>query len=310
MKKIKNILLMLVFWAIGLLVSVKPALAISPTIVISKLPEYITYQTFKLSYSALTDNPSSIQVQFYSMKEGGSYSAFGSVKSGASGQVDVDSNQVGESGKKYCFKAEIVGLATSNETCTIFDNSGPDSVGGFSKEKLGPSTYKIKWHTPNNNDFAQVYIYRGDEPGFEADSGHFVYAQGGEKDKDMEWTDAGADPTKEHYYLIRALDKAGNSSGLVGDAKTTTETVYASGSPVSGSTSGKVVSLPTEGEVLGNETTVPEEVVVPSPTEAPGGVLGQAVQFAQNKTKLTVAIVAGVILVGGFLYLKLRRKAS
>lgn len=310
MKKIKNILLMFVISAVGLLVSVKPALAVSPTIVISKLPEYITYQDFTLSYSALTNDPSSIQVQFYSMKEGGSYSAFGSVQTGASGKVDVNSGQVGESGKKYCFKAEIVGSTTSNETCVTFDNSGPDAVGGFSKEKLGPSTYKIKWHTPNNDDFAQVYIYRGDETGFDANSAHFVYAQGGAKDTDMEWTDATADPSKDHYYLIRALDKAGNSSGLVGDAKTTTETVYASGSPVSGSTSGNVTVLPVGGEVLGEETVVPEEIVVPSSTEAPGGVLGQAVQFAQNKTKLTIAIVAGVILVGGFLYLKLRRKTS
>jgi hypothetical protein len=92
-----------------------------------------------------------------------------------------------------------------------------------------------------------VYIYRSDNPDFSADDSHFVHAQGGEKDKDMDWTDNGVDLNKDYYYVIRALDKAGNSSGLVGD----TYTIYASASPspvAGGTTGGQAVILPKESQ--------------------------------------------------------------
>ena len=44
---------------------VSPLYAVTPKIVITDLPEYIRINDFKLSYSALTSDPSSIQVQFY-----------------------------------------------------------------------------------------------------------------------------------------------------------------------------------------------------------------------------------------------------
>ena len=310
MRKIK---LISAFFGIllGFGLAAEPVFAVSPTIAIQVLPEYINYQDFKLSYSAISGDPASIQIQFYSNKDGGSYSSFGAVQSGASGQVNVTSSQIGESGKKYCFKAEIVGEGASNETCTTFDNSGPDAPGSFSKERLGPSTIRIKWHTPNNDDFSQVYVYRSDNPDFSADDSHFVYAQGGDKDKDMEWTDNGIDANKDYYYLMRALDKAGNSSGLVGDVYT----VYASASPtpvLQTNDGGQTVILPkegTEGEVLGNETEEqPQESPEVIPTEEPAGVLGDAVQFAKDKTKLTVGIVAGIIIIGFLIYRQLKAK--
>ena len=311
MRKIKLALTFIgVLIGFGLLT--KSTLAIGPSMVIQKLPDYVNYQDFKLSYSALTDNPGDIiQVQFYFNKDGGSFSAFGGIQTGASGQVSVTSSQMGESGKKYCFKAEIVGTGGSDQTCTTFDNSAPDSPGGFSKERLGPSTYKIKWHTPNNDDFAQVYIYRSDNPDFSADDSHFVHAQGGEKDKDMDWTDNGVDLNKDYYYVIRALDKAGNSSGLVGD----TYTIYASASPspvAGGTTGGQAVILPkeeSEGEVLG-ETSEPEASPAVVSTEEPKGVLGEAVTFAKNRTKLTVGIAVVVLGLVALAFAKLRRKTS
>jgi len=181
MRKIKLTVLFLSF--VSFLFIVKSSYAISPKIVITELPEYIREQEFQLSYSALTDVPSDIQVQFYFQKDGGGYTSFESVLSGASGQVEVDSSQISENEKSYCFKAEILGSSTfSNETCTIFDQNSPDAPHSYSKERIAPNTYTVKWTTPNNDDFSRVFVYRGEILGFTADGTTKIAEVGGAKD--------------------------------------------------------------------------------------------------------------------------------
>ena len=70
----------------ALVLSVSPVYALSPQVSITQLPAYITSDTFKISYSGLTDDPASITAQFYVNKNGGGEVAFGPVINGANGQ--------------------------------------------------------------------------------------------------------------------------------------------------------------------------------------------------------------------------------
>jgi len=283
-----SVLSLLVFLFIA-----RPVSAVSPKIVITQLPEYIRENDFMLSYSALTEIPSKTEVQFYYQVDSGGYNAFGSVLSGASGQIQVNSAQVGESDKKYCFKAELISGLFSNETCTIYDQTPPGQPQNYSKERVSPSLYRIHWKNPGDDDFSRVFIYRGDTEGFSADGSHKIGELGGAKDEEKNWDDNGLDPNKEYYYALRSVDKAGNVSGLVGDAGVVYEETVITTSP---SLAGTVVSLPKEEE--------PEGRVLPAETEAPqtlgektANIVQNIAQFAKDRTKITVGIVIGAILV-------------
>jgi hypothetical protein len=73
--------------------------------------------------------------------------------------------------------------------------------------------------------------------------------------------------TENRYYLIRAIDKAGNSSGLNGDGGGIITTVSQTTTP---STNGKVSILPAvgQGSVLGSEASPSPSPVVIEPTLA------------------------------------------
>jgi hypothetical protein len=97
---------------------------------------------------------------------------------------------------------------------------------------------------------------------------------------------------------------------VVSDPETQVSAGSVLGASVSATSTPEVVKiLPKEkktGEVLGEEKT---EEATPSPTLTPqeekGGVLGQAVKFAKDRTKLTVGIIA-VLLFAGYLVLRKR----
>ncbi|GEM_PF-2102044 len=227
-------------------------LAVSPRITISSLPEYLTTDSFKISYSALADDPSTIRVRFYVRGEGESYQEFGSELTGSSGWIQVTGNEIRQQ-KKYYFKAEMTSSNgnASAETSTIYDVSGPSPVQNYKKERVEPSVYKISWKNPGDSDFSRVFIYRGDTPGFEADGSHKIGERGGAADQEMFFEDIGLDAGKEYFYALRAVDKAGNSSSLVGDAP---EAIYITETPSYQKEEGTGgLILPKTGETLGEE---------------------------------------------------------
>lgn len=285
---------------VGLFVSASPAVAGTIYLSISGLPGYITTDSFKLSYSCLGCS----SVQFYVSKNGGSWNSFGGAMTDASGQVQVTSSQVNEQ-TGYVFKA-IDTSGTEAKTETIYDVSGPSNVSNYYKDGLGDG-YRLHWRNPSDSDFSKVIIYRGDASDFSADASHEIATVAGGADSEMTYENHGLDPNKTYYYAIRALDKAGNSSGLVGDAGTITTTISttpsASGS-VLGASGSKVVVLPKEkGEVLPAETETPQETTQPSV-----GIVQKTADFVKNKTKLTVVILTGIGLLGYLLYRKLRKQ--
>lgn len=296
MQKIKRLLGLVFGLIMASVIFVKPVMAVTPTVTITELNEFTVTNNFKISYSALTDDPSTISAQFYFMKEGGSYQAFGSAISGASGQVEVTANQMDEQMKTYYFKVEIAGA--SDETKTFYDASGPSPINSYWKERISPSLMKLHWKTPTDDDFSRVFIYRGEVSGFTADGSTKIGEVGGAKDTEVNWDNI-VDANKDYFYAFRAIDKAGNASSLVGDAGTIAGAVQG----VSTTTKDeKAVIIPVEG------TQEPEGQVLPAETEAPQtlgekatNVAQNIAQFAKDRTKITVGIGLGILLIIGLI---------
>lgn len=275
-----------------------PAYAISPQVTISDLPDYITTNTFKLSYSSISDDPASTTAQFYYRTESGSYSAFGPLLSGANGQVQVTGDQVKEQ-VRYYFKV-VTSTGVSDETNAVYDISGPSVPESYWKERIAPSTYRIHWKNPNDSDFSRVFIYRGDEPGFSADGSHKVGELGGAVQAEMSWDNTGLENGKEYYYALRAVDKAGNSSSLVGDQGTVVEeTTVGSASSSTGETSVNVLPNQGQGQVLGEERTQDDSSTMgtPAPEAGTSGKLEAGKSFLSSTGGKIIVGLGGLVLV-------------
>ena len=279
-----------------------PVYAASVSIV--SLPEYVTVDHFKLSCTALGGS----NAQFSFKKDGGSYSNLGSSIDLTSSQclVDVTSAQI-DSQAKYFFKVNVNG--EERETSTTYDVSGPSAVRDYGKEKIGNTTYRIRWTNPGESDFAQVIIYRGEAPDFSANDSTKIAQVGGAPDAQKEYIDNGVSPDKTYYYIIRALDKAGNSSSLVGD--TTTTTVLGTSTTATGGQGGEgtVRVLPTEEEPEGE---VLKESTEQAPAEEAGPVkeaVDEAVtRISTNRTLTWAAIAAFALGLLSFFFFRRRNR--
>jgi hypothetical protein len=191
---------------------------------ISKLPEYVNSNAIEISYSALSSD--SINVQFCYRKEGESYKTFGPVFTNPSGRVQVTGSQMNDQMVKYYFRVTLNGADCSSssfdETSTIYDYSGPSPVSNFNKEYKGGGYWRLSWTNPHDSDFSRVFIYRSENRSFTADGSTKVGETGGAYSADVSWDNYGLDQTKKYYYAIRAVDKAGNPSSVVGDSETVT----------------------------------------------------------------------------------------
>jgi hypothetical protein len=297
-KKILGLIILLFIFVTG------SVFAFANTVKISKLPEYIKHDNFKLSYSALSE--SSVPVQFFFRKEGENYVPFGPVFYEASGQIQVGGVQIDEQ-VKYYFKVEINGGTTSDEideTSVIYDHSGPSPVQSYWKEVIGGSHNRLHWKTPVDSDFSRVFIYRSDSLDFTADPSTKRGELGGAPDQEMTWDDVGLDSSITYYYALRAIDKAGNSSSVVADPEVTA-TVITEEVVTESEAGEEVILLPSgegEGRVLGEEEDI-EEIVVDEPETA----FGEAVDTLTGTTKGRIAAISAFV-VGLILYFITKRR--
>ncbi len=298
MGKIRLLTTLLYGFIVTLLFAATPVSA--AVLSIQQLPSYITTNNFKLSCTANGGT-----VQFSVSKNGGAFTDFGpSIDTGTSPcVVQVDSSVVNDQ-TTYTFS---VGGQT---TTTFYDISGPSGVSNYYKERINDGLYRLHWRNPGDSDFDKVVIYRGDAAGFSADAGHEIARVSGGANSDMSYDDSFApDATKTYYYAIRALDHAGNSSSLVGDAGTIQGTpgpaVAGASTGVGSRSSGRVTVLPKEegqGEVL------PAATVSPAPTQTPASEAGQSAGLLSSlstKKKLVLGLgVLGLLALGYYLYKK------
>jgi hypothetical protein len=114
---------------------------------------------------------------------------------------------------------------------------------------------------------------------------------------------------KDYFYALRAVDKAGNASGVVGDGGITT-TVQGTPTP-GGSTTGNVNLLPKEntggssGQILGGET----ESAQPTPesqTGLPSALEGatKAVSDMGTGQKMILILIILGLIGGGYYFFK------
>ena len=277
------------------------ALAFADTISIQDLPEYTNTDTFRVSYSALSD--SAITVKFYILRDGKSeWKEFGGTQTGASGWVQVSGSDIYDGDGKYYIKSVMQVSGASDETSTFVDRSGPSPVSNYWKERIAGGFYKLHWKNPHDDDFSRVMIYRSESSQFTADGTTKVYEIGGNKEEEMYWDNVGLDSNKEYFYAIRALDKAGNASSIVADPETTVTSSSTTPAVVYGEGTGGGFLLPDEddtedmdeesGDVLGDENEEEGTLEEDEDSIADQGVFQRAATFARERTKITVGIVA------------------
>ena len=295
MPKIKFTLLGLVTL---FLINTNSVFAITKTVTIQDLPSYITTGNFKLSCSALGGN----SAQFSFKKEGGSFQNFGSAIDVTTNpcQVQVDSSEI-DSQTKYYFKVTLDG-SVSDETSTTYDVAGPSPVTGYRKDDGGNNTVVIHWRNPDSEDLAKVIIYRGETVDFTADGNHEIATVYGTPNSEMTYSVNIPDTTKTYYYSIRAVDKAGNTSSLVGDGSTSSTVVAQT--PTQNGT-GTVTTLPKEGgsggQVLGEEESIENE-----PTPEPANSLVEKITEKLPTIK-GFYIGLGLVVLAIVLYLYFRK---
>lgn len=272
MLKTNKIVTLLIGGLFGLIMAI-PVKAGSAILSIQTLPSYINKDNFKISCTSNGE-----YAQFYVNKNGGGEVAFGSSidLSTTPCQVEVTGSQVNEE-TTYVFTVKLNTGETSSTT-TIFDKSGPDTVSGFYKEGLSDG-FKLHYHTPSNDDFSRVIIYRGNAQGFEADSSHEIATVTSSRDSDMTYEDH-IGSTENRYYLIRAIDKAGNSSGLAGDGGASSVTVSATTLSAAGEV--KILPVLGQGSVLGTEAT---NTPTPELTPSENGVVEKINAFANETSE-------------------------
>lgn len=236
----------LISYLVGLVVLATPVSA--AVLSIQQLPAYIDTNNFKLSCTS-----DGGVVDFEVSKGGGAFTTFASVDTDSNPCVVQVTSSVVNDQTDYIFRAG------GKTTSTFYDISGPSPVSGYYKEKVGDGFYKLHWKNPGDSDFSKVVIYRGETADFPADNSHEIARVSGGANSDMTYDEHQPDPAKTYYYAIRALDKADNSSSLVGDQGTTTTTTTATGAGsiagASTATTGQANTLPVEeGQVLSEET--------------------------------------------------------
>ncbi len=291
----------------------KSAQAANLSVQITTLPEYKNTPVFKLSYTALQRNGDPIQAQFSYRKEAGSYQVFGSLLNGETGSIEITTAIINEQGKYY-FKvvATSGGESAESETSTTVDWSNPQAPTNYRKDRAGTNAFKIFWKNPDSSDFYKVFIYRSDKRDFTADSGTKIGERGGAPNEDMNYLDDSLPWSGETYYALRALDKAGNASDLVGDGGSTT---YVEVSPSPGTKAvGEIQPLPvagggTEGKVLGEGTeSSPAASTEPQAGAQPAGTSTGATNGLGGGSKL-IWFLAGLGLLALAFYFFSRRSS-
>ncbi len=279
-----------------------PTHAITDTVYIQDLPEYVTGEGFKLSYTALSN--SEVIARFFIRKDGdSSWRQFGGTVSGYSGWVQLGGSELNSGDGRYIFRVEINGGTASDETNTLIDRGAPNPVSDYHKEKVAGGFYRLYWRTPDNDDFSRVFIYRSTDRHFTADGTTKVGETGGSKNTNITWENVGLDSNKDYYYAVRTVDKAGNASGLVADPETST--VVGTSASITSEENVKLypsVSIDKNKEDDGDKEDVLGKLDQKKEINPDKNVVQRAVQFAKDRTKLTLGILSVIFVVLYFVY--------
>ncbi|MDD3647114.1 MAG: hypothetical protein PHS44_01250 [Candidatus Dojkabacteria bacterium] len=229
----------------------------------------INVSIFEIGYVALDTNNNPITIQC--LKQGptdASLSQYGSDQTlDAGGDSGKCIASVSEEGTYY-FQVKANGVA-SQVVKVVYDSTKPGVVTDYSKEKAGECKYQLSFTTASDGgETVGVEIFRSAETSFVANESTLVKSLVVGSNETGTYTDTVPNCSKTYYYVVRAIDDAGNFSAFVGDkVLVTTESETA-------------ITNPT-----GGETTPAEEEPNGGQTEENGDVLGE--QTCEQKQKLS-----------------------
>jgi len=315
LKIIKLFFFLFVLSVLLVLFPLKPVFAGELAIVLNDLPAYENITNFRLSYTAIETDQLPIKVNLYIQKEGKDWrQTVAKDKTDFAGEFQLEGSDLYDNEGKYYFKAIVESTGRtleSNVTSATLDMSAPSAPTEFGKERVNASTFKLTWKNPFDEDFEKVYVYRSKEKSFTADSGTRIGDVGGAKEEKMTFNDGSVpEPDVEYYYALRALDYAGNASGIVTDAPG-----VVSGGQVAGASTGTGGSTSSTGKVV----LLPEEKGAVTPAEEAGeGELGgggategEVKGESTPKSKLPYVLGGlGIIIIVLVLYFLLRKKEA
>jgi len=266
------------------------------------MPDYINYDPFKISYTAIQAEDKSVHTIGYLAKEGASWINVGESDK-LSDTFTIDGGILSGDGayKIYFASSDGMNNAQSSEETFTIDRHAPGPVSDYKKERKDTFLYRICWKNPDEEDFDRVVVYRSDKKEFQADSSTQIAEVGGTKNEDKCY-DNGIPESKDYYYVTRVVDHAGNISGVVGDSEVTVTTVLGASVTVTptptavGLPLAKVSPQPTseveEGQILGGETS--------KAAESKPGVIqslnATIVKFGFWKIVGIIVIVLGIVI--------------
>lgn len=318
----KNYLNTILFFLAAVVFSASPVFAGKLKLSLSELPEYKNNTNFRLYYTYFETEGKIATVNLFIQKDGKDWRQTSAKnKTAVSGYFQLEGLDIYDNAGKYNFYAEAKTADQTIKSVTVsttLDDTAPNPPSEYGKERLNATTYKLSWKNPSDEDFAKVYIYRSKNTSFTADISTRISEAGGSKDEKMTFTDGSVEADVTYYYALRALDRAGNASGVVTDAPGTVTAGQVAGvSTVTGTTG----TVGTVGSQAVEETVeLLPETETPTPVETTEGQLGGGssaeaegeVQGTSTADRRPWFIVGGSLILGLvalFFFLK-RRKAE
>jgi hypothetical protein len=261
------------------------------------MPSWVNWEPIYISYTALETEGKPVEVKAYFKKDGEGWQEVGTSNQ-LSDTFKVERGYFpGDGVYKIYFKETNSGQTTPEESFNV-DFTAPSGVSEYRKERKDANIYKICWKNPDNEDFDRVLIFRSEK----TDGGFDKVAEVSGSKNEEKCYENGTPDNKDYYYVIRAIDHAGNASSTVGDSQVTATQVLGVTSETTPTLTPSVVNLPLsqvagqeqaqEGQILGG-TTDEEEITQP-------GVIQQATQqitrFGLWRTLGIAIVLLGIII--------------
>lgn len=289
----------------------KPVWAGELNIILNDLPGYQTRTDFSVFYTAIETDQLPVKVNLFIQKEGKDWrQTVEKDKTSYSGEFKLQGSDIYDGEGKYNFYATATTsekTVTSNIVSTTLDMTPPGGVSDYRKERINPFVFRLYFKCPSDSDFEKVFIYRSKETSFEANADSKI-AEVGCAPGESKTYEVGGEDNVDYYFALRALDHAGNISGVVTDAPETVVAGQITGmaiSPTGAVKKEKVVLLP-------KEKPSPTSAEIKEEGELGGGisneekVLGEKVPKSSRLPYILGGI--GVFLILLFLLLKKRQK--
>jgi len=296
-KLIANILFLITFafLAVGPVSALEEKLAITLT----DLPDYKNTTEFRVYYTYFDTLGKTANVNLFIEKDGNGFrQTLERDKTAVSGYFEVKNADIYDGQGKYNFYASAVTETMTKNSGTIsttIDQNAPGNVTDYRKERVNANDFKLYWKCPSDEDVEKTYIYRSKDTSFTADSGTRVQEVSCNKEESKTTIVVG-DANVDYYFALRAIDHAGNASGVVTDAPGTVIAGQVAGAATEAG-EGTVEILPKEvgqgGEEVEEGATEEGELDGGTSSEA-GEVMGEKTS-AFNKKYIYVLLILGLL---------------